>query len=126
MPLNTILASIGRRGEVVLFWALAIAHLIPVWTYRFLPTQDGPSHLDNAQILKELGNSAAGYEAYFEIRAEPIPNWTSHLLLAGLLHIVAPLTAEKILATLYVLGFAASFRYFLGAFGPRTRPISWL
>src|SRR2546430_12189703 len=59
-----------------LFWVLAFLYLAPVWAYRYIPTQDGPSHLDNAQVLKELGKSTAGYEAYFEVRAEPIPNWT--------------------------------------------------
>jgi hypothetical protein len=115
-----------RHGEAAIFWALALAYLLPVWTYRYIPTQDGPSHLDNAQILKELGNSSAGYEAYFEIRVETIPNWTSHLLLAGMLYCVPPLTAEKLLVSLYILGFAGSFRYFLGAFGERCRPLSSL
>lgn len=114
-----------KYGELVLFWALVLSYLTPVWAHRFIPTQDGPSHLDNAQILKELGNSAAGYEAYYEIRAEPIPNWTSHLLLAGMLYCVPALVAEKLLVSLYIVGFAASFRYFLGAFGDRCQPISW-
>ena len=103
-----ILEKIWRHGEGVLFWALAFLYLVPVWVYRYVPTQDGPSHLDNAQILKDLGNSVAGYEAYFEIRADPIPNWTSHLLLAGMLYVVPPLLAEKLLVSLYILGFAGS------------------
>jgi hypothetical protein len=115
-----------RYGEVVLFWALAFLHLAPVWAFHYLPTQDGASHLDNAQILKALGSSDSNYEAIFEIRADPIPNWTSHLLLAGMLFVVPPLIAEKLLVSLYILGFAGSFRYFLGAFGERTWPISWL
>ena len=118
--------KIWRHGEGVLFWALTFSYLVPVWVYHYVPTQDGPSHLDNAQILKDLGNSVAGYEAYFEIRAEPILNWTSHLLLAGMLYVVPALIAEKLLISLYILGFAGSFRYFLGAFGQRSRPLSWL
>lgn len=121
-----ILEKIWRHGEGVFFWALAFLYLVPVWAYHFVPTQDGPSHVDNAQILQALWNSAADYEAYFEIRADPIPNWTSHLLLAGLLYVAPPLSAEKFLVSLYILGFAGSFRYFLGAFGERCRPISWL
>lgn len=120
-----ILAKICRQGESVLFWTLACLHLLPVWAYHYVPTQDGPSHLDNAQILKELGNSDAGYDAFFEVRAEPIPNWTSHLILAGMLYVVPPLTAEKLLLSAYIMGFASSIRYFLGAFGKRSRPISW-
>jgi hypothetical protein len=126
LRLGEIWTRTCKHGEGVLFWALALVSLVPVWAFPFVPTQDGPSHLDNAQVLQRLGTSAAGYEAYFEVRAEPIPNWTSHLLLAALLYVVPPLIAEKLLVSLYVLGFAGSFRYFLGAFGERTRPISWL
>ncbi|HKI37764.1 MAG TPA: hypothetical protein VKA46_38280 [Gemmataceae bacterium] len=114
-----------RPSEGVAFWALALLHLVPVWAFPYLPTQDGPAHLNNAQILKEYGHSAAGYEAFFELRDEPLPNLTSHLLLAGLLYLFPPLVAEKVVVSLYVLGFAGSFRYFLGAFGPRCRPLSW-
>ncbi len=115
-----------RHGEAVCFWALAVLYLLPVWSFRYLPTQDGPSHLANAQILKDYGKPGTHYDSLYEVRYEPIPNWTSHLLLAGLMFIVPPLVAEKILVTLYVLGFAGGFRYFLGSFGERCRPLSWL
>src|SRR5262249_12678023 len=113
------------RAEPAAFWVLALLHLVPVWAYPYLPTQDGPAHLDNAQILKDYGDPAAGYQTFFELRNEPIPDLTSHLLLAALLYVAPPLVAEKLLVSLYVLGFAGSFRYFLGAFGPRCRPLSW-
>jgi hypothetical protein len=115
-----------RHGEAACFWALAFLYLIPVWSFRYLPTQDGPSHLANAQILKDYGKPGTSYDELFEVRYEPIPNWTSHVLLAGLMFIVPPLVAEKLLVTLYVLGFAGGFRYFLGSFGERCRPVSWL
>jgi hypothetical protein len=121
-----ILQKLWRHGENVSFWTLVLLHLVPVWAFRYLPTQDGPSHLANAQIIKDYGASAAGYEAYFEVRADPVPNWTSHLLLAGLLYVVPPLYAEKLLVSLYIVGFAGTFRYFLGAFGRRCRALSWL
>src|SRR4051812_11197543 len=113
-----------RHGEPVVFWLLAFLHLIPVWGYRYLPTQDGPSHLYNARVLNELLWGNPRYEAYYEVRAEPIPNWTSHIALAALYSIAPPLVAEKILVSIYMLGFAATLRYFLGAFGPRTQPLS--
>ena len=47
-----------RYGEGVLFWTLACLHLAPVWAFHYVPTQDGASHLDNAQILKDLGISS--------------------------------------------------------------------
>jgi hypothetical protein len=40
------------------------------------------------------------------------------------MHVVPPLIAEKVLASLYVVGFAWSFRYFLGSFGDSTRRLA--
>ncbi len=117
---------LGTHLEAVGFWYLAAAYLLPVWAFAYLPTQDGPSHLANAELILHYGASTAGAEAFFEFRSECIPNWISHLLLAGLLALFPPLIAEKLLVTLYVLGFAGGFRYFLGSFGPRCRPLSWM
>jgi hypothetical protein len=121
----SIAEKLWSHGETVLFWLLAVLCVLPVWSFRYVPTQDGPSHLANAQILRDYGNAVAGYEAIFEIRDDPIPNWTSHLLLAGLLYLFPALIAEKVLVSLYLLGFAGAFRYFLGSFGERCRPLSW-
>jgi hypothetical protein len=123
--MKRILSRIARHPETVAFGALALLYVLPLWSFRYLPTQDGPSHLDNAQILKDYGDPGAGYQPFYEIRPDPLPNLTSHLLLVGLLYVAPPLWAEKILVSLYVLGFAAAFRYFLGAFGDRCRPLSW-
>ncbi len=117
---------LARHAEAVAFWALALAHLVPIWAFRYVPTQDGPAHVFNAQVLREYGQSAAGYEQYFELRPDPLPNLTSHLLLAGLLYVFPPLVAEKLLVSLYVLGFAGAFRWFLGAFGSACRPLASL
>jgi hypothetical protein len=113
-----------RHAEAFLFWTAAIMCVVPIWLFTYLPTQDGPAHLNNAQILKDIHNPNAGFEAFFELRGEPLPNLSSHFLLAALLYLVPALIAEKLLVTLYVLGFAGSLRWFLGAFGPRCRPLA--
>ncbi len=102
------------RGEDWILCLVVLCHLGPVWLNRYLPTQDGPAHLANAAILADCGPRCADF---YEIRLEAVPNWTVHLLLAGLLQIITPLTAEKVVVSLYVIGFAWSFRYFLGGFG---------
>jgi hypothetical protein len=115
-----------RKLDDAWFWTLVVLHLVPVWAYYYLPTQDGPSHLANALIIKDYGSSATGFEDIFEIRIEQMPNWTSHLVLASLMSVVPPLIAEKLLVSVYILGFAGSFRYFLGSFGERCQPIAAL
>ena len=103
-------------GHTWVFCGLVAAYLAPIWAFTYLPTQDGPSHLYNAIILRDLvlGNSV--YEKVFSLRLEFFPNWLSHILLAGLTLVMPALLAEKILASVYVVGFACGFRYFLRAF----------
>ncbi len=122
----TILHWLWQHGEAVAFWALMFLYLLPVWAFRYVPTQDGPSHVANAQILKDYGSSHSGMEDIFQVRWELFPNWTSHLLLAALLFVAPPLVAEKLLESLYVVGFVGGFRYFVGGFGERARALSWL
>jgi hypothetical protein len=117
---------LAGHAEAVAFWVMVFAYLAPIWAFRYVPTQDGPAHVFNAQILREYGQSAAGYEQFFELRQDPLPNLTSHVLLAALLSALPPLLSEKVLVSLYVVGFAAALRYFLGAFGAACRPVSWL
>src|SRR5579872_4100107 len=116
--LSRVVRGVREYPEATAFWALAFLYLVPVWAFMYLPTQDGPSHVDNAQILKNYGAVRPRYSQFFELRAEPLPNLTSHLLLAGLLYVFPPLAAEKMLVSLYILGFAGAFRYFLDSFGP--------
>jgi hypothetical protein len=113
-----------RPGEASLFWAFALAQLIPIWVFRYLPTQDGPAHLGTAVILKDYGAPGTRYHEFMEVRLEPLPNWTSQLLLAGLMFVVPPLVAEKLLVSAYVLALAGGLRYVAGALGQRTRPLS--
>ncbi len=109
------------RGDLVWLIALLVVYLEPIWVFPFLPTQDGPSHVANAAILLNYGRPGSRYAEFYELRREPIPNWTSHIVLAGLLLVVPPLIAERLLVSALVVAFVAGFRYYLGAFGPGVR-----
>jgi hypothetical protein len=105
------------RGVGLVLAGLCLVHLVPVWAFHFLPTQDGPSHVWNAVVLAELSHPGAPEAEFLEVRPQPIPNWTSHLILAGLTRVLPPLVAEKVLVSIYVIGLAASVAYFLAPFG---------
>ncbi|MCI0685528.1 MAG: hypothetical protein L0Y71_25800 [Gemmataceae bacterium] len=115
---------LARHGESCWFWLLTLAHLVPIWSFTYVPTQDGPAHLSGATILKDYGAPGTRYHEFFEVRLEPTPNWSAHLLLAGLMFVLPPLIAEKALVSGYVFALAGALRYFCGAFGPRTRPLA--
>lgn len=94
---------------------MVVAFLLPLWIAPFVPTQDGPPLLANALILRDYGTPGTRFHEVYTISWEPIPNWTSVALLAGLSCLVPPLIAEKLLVSLYVCGFAAGYRYFVNS-----------
>jgi hypothetical protein len=105
----------ASQGSAVVFWLLAALYVVPIWAFHYVPTQDGPAHLSGALALKDYGAPQSRYHEFFAVRKELFPNWLSHLFLVGLMYLVPPLFAEKILVTVYILGFAAAGRYFLTA-----------
>ena len=99
-----------RRLATVLFWSLTAAAVVPLWAFPFIPTQDGPSHLANARVLHGCITDDPAYTAYFDLRPEPLPNWTTQALLWLLMLALPAAIAEKILLTGYVIGFSWSYR----------------
>ena len=74
------------------------------------------SHLYNAHILKSY-HHAENYQLrnVYDLRLTLFPNWTSHLLLALLMHIFPPLICEKILLTMCISLIPLSLFYFWGS-----------
>lgn len=109
------------------FVALTVLYTTPAWVVRFVPTTDGPCHLYNAWILRHMAD-AAHYPAvsYFEIVRQPLPNWLTHLLLAGLMWLVPPLVAEKLLISGYVLLLMGGLWYVAGAVDPDRRWLAFI
>src|SRR5262249_7230825 len=55
----------GRR-PTILFALVVLGYLFPIWFFPYLPTQDGPSHLSNAVLLKDYGSPGTRYHEFFE------------------------------------------------------------
>ena len=104
--------SIGYVTVIVLM----VLHLLPVWGFKYFPTQDGASHIYNSYVVKEYHN----HENYrlrevYELNATVFPNWTSHALLLLLLYVFPPLVCEKIVLTLCISLLPLSLFYFLNS-----------
>lgn len=82
-----------------LYIVTSVLALAPIWSVRYLPTADGPSHLYNAWLLRELIRGNDLVQRWFAINWSPVPNWSGHAILALLMTIVPPLIAEKLLVT---------------------------
>jgi hypothetical protein len=115
------------RFEIGLFVLLLAAHLALVWSFRYLPSQDGPAHLNNANALRKYKDPAHPLFARYYVRnTSPDPNYVSHLLLAGLMSVFPMLVAQKVLVSGYILLLPLAGRYALSAFGRDARRISIL
>jgi hypothetical protein len=95
---------------------LLVVHLLPIWIFRYFPTQDGPSHIYNAYVLKDYHK----HENYkirevFKLNLTLFPNWTSHALMVLLMYVLPPIVCEKILVSICIVLLPLSLFYFLDA-----------
>jgi hypothetical protein len=85
--------------------------LIPILSYKFFPTNDGPAHLYNSMLLKNLiYNNDSFLNNYFVFNSFLIPNLTSQYLITALNTFLPINVSEKVLLIVYVIGFAYGFR----------------
>ena len=87
-----------------LFFLLLIVNVLPIWMIHRLPTSDGPAHVANAYVLQHYNDPAyPQFRRYYELNTRPVPNYATHLILVALLYICSPVTAEKLLVTIYIV-----------------------
>jgi len=112
-----------RSPESLIFMLLLVLHLVPIWSLRMFPTQDGPSHQAVAQVLRlyDLPEGEFLHEYYLRNR-EASPNEFIFFLMARVLGFVPVPAAEKILLSVYVLLLPLSVLYALRAVAPRDAP----
>jgi len=118
---------LSRWLEPSLFSLLVLAHLVPVWHFRYFSTNDGPAHLYNAWALKTLlFEPHSSLHQFLAINLNPEPNYLSHLLLVGGLAIGPPWLAEKLVLTLCVAGLPFAVRYLVASWQPQAAFLSVL
>ena len=90
--------------------------LVPVWAPRYYPTMDGPAHLYNAWVMREivLGHDNVVTRTY-AIDLKPYPNLLDHVLLAMLLGAFKAPVAEKVFVSVIILLFLGGAWMFAGA-----------
>lgn len=90
--------------------------LVPVFRFDAFISMDGPAHLYNSMIIKDLlvGDSEL-YDEFFRFNPRIEPNWIGHALMIILLFPFEPMLAEKLVVAIYVIGFMLGFRYLVSA-----------
>ena len=98
-------------------WGLTIGclALLPalsaVWLVPWFVTQDGPAHLYNAHIIARSADPESPFRPYYQVRWSPLPNWSGHLVLAGLVSSLPPRSADRLMTSLTLVGLAASIAW---------------
>jgi len=94
-------------------------HLIPIWAFRFCPSQDGPNHLSNAYIHRHYHDQEVPiFRQFYLVNQRVVPTWFIHLILTGFMHFFPPLLMEKILLSGYIVLFPLAVRYALRVISP--------
>jgi hypothetical protein len=84
---------------------------VPAWSFDYLPSQDGPAHVGNANILLNAARPDLAPLRYYAINPRVPPNLLTHGLMAGLLSVAPPAVVVKLVASLYLVVFPLSVFY---------------
>jgi len=113
--------------ERMVFTGLLLLHVVLLWVFTYLPTQDGPSHLNNANvILKYFRPEYPVFREYYVLNTSVWSNWLGHGILAGLMSLFPLLIAEKVFLSGYVITFPLAVRYALRGVRPEAGVLSFL
>jgi len=114
-------------NEKAFFCLIVLLNAIPVLSLKFFLTLDGPAHLYNGNIIKDLivGNSPL-INSLYEFNPVITPNWSGHFILAVLSLVFNGFITEKIFILLYLIFLPVSFRYLTNAISPSSRNLSYL
>jgi hypothetical protein len=104
----------GPARQRALLAGLILLHLVPVWGFSHFLTQDGPAHLDSANVLRLYADAGHPlYRTVYQLNPDLEPNLIGHALTSRLLAFLPVAAVEKLLVTCYVvllplaLGYAA-------------------
>ena len=111
---------------ILAFSLVILVYVLPIWVFKYFPSQDGPCHIYNSFILRHYNDPEYRFNEFYEIRKSPVPNWASHASMMLLMYVVPPLIAEKVLLTCYVVLMSVSMLYLLSAVGGGRTPLVFI
>lgn len=117
----------NQKSEILLFWTLVIIGTLPLLSSKYYGTLDGPSHLYNGNIIKELLlGRYSEYENLFSFNPLWVPNWLGHFLFAILGLLFPDYMTEKIVILTYLILTPYFFRKICLHFSPENKFLSYL
>jgi len=105
------------KYEPYFFFILVILYTIPILSFQFFLTVDGPAHVYNSTLITELWNADSPVHHFLTFNETLTPNWLGHLLLSLLTTFLPSFIAEKIVLLIYVVGLPVGIRYLFNSIG---------
>src|SRR5258706_1568059 len=116
MPRERTGESLSSKSHLVVFSILLALQVAIIWAFPHFASQDGPAHLYNAALLRNIHSPEwPAIAKVYQLNSRPVPNLATEALLAGLFTFFQPAVAEKILVTGYFVFFCIGFVYALGS-----------
>jgi hypothetical protein len=111
----------ARTAAGALFILIILLNLGLLWFNRYIPTQDGPTHLENAVHLRDLVLPGEdGVERHYRLNWRTGTNLFYHVAVGAFATVLPPLAAERLFLSLYLVAFAAATYALARAAGART------
>jgi len=110
----------------ILYLSLIGFHIALVWGLAFFPTQDGPSHIYNLVILKDLINGGKIWGDFYYYDLNFFPNLGFHIISYPMLYFFNPITVERIFLTIYILMISFAVPLFIHEFNKKALYFSFL
>ena len=118
--------SYKNNTDKLFFTLLVLIGLIPLIFSKYYLTLDGPGHIYNGNIIKELilGNHQE-FNNLFKLNSLPVPNWISHFLFAAFNLLFPDYLSEKLVLGIYLIIFPLFFRKIVLWFKPKNYILSY-
>jgi hypothetical protein len=115
------------RDDSLIFLVAVFLQLLPVLFLRHVLTMDGPSHLAGAAVLAHYSDPGSTvFRQYYWIDLSPSSNLLIQLVLAGMMRLISPSNAEKLLVIGYLIAFPLSLRYAIRSIDRRAGWLAFL
>ncbi len=109
---------VGWEGGLAVVWfALTIFALVPVWGQRLLPMLDTPSHLALARGWHSFHDPAYRIAEFYSLRIRPVPYVAFYATIDALMYVMPIELANKLFLSVYLVLFPLSILSVARAFG---------
>jgi hypothetical protein len=116
----------ASKAEPLFFTILLIISIIPLMLPGHFITLDGPAHLYNSHLIRELFNGNSLVQSYFTWNPVPEPNWSGHLIMTILGGVFPAALTLKLMLSLIIITMATGFRRLFSLMIPGSAWSSWL